>query len=30
VVDDGVVTHANVDDPGVCNRSTGEALLDTM
>lgn len=30
VVDNGVVTHANLDEPGVCNNSTGEALLDAM
>lgn len=27
VLEDGVITHANVDEPGVCNISTGEALL---
>lgn len=27
VLEDGVITHANVDEPGVCNVSTGEALL---
>lgn len=27
VLDDGVITHANVDKPGVCDISTGEALL---
>ena len=27
VVNDGVVTHANLDAPGVCDLSTGEALL---
>lgn len=30
VLDDGVVTHANVDEPGVCNISTGEELLKTL
>jgi len=30
VIDDGVVTHANIDDPGVCNMSTGEMLLETL
>lgn len=27
VLDDGVITHANVDKPGVCDISTGESLL---
>ncbi len=27
VLDDGVVTQANIDQPGVCDLSTGEALL---
>lgn len=27
VLEDGVVTKANIDEPGVCNISTGEALL---
>ena len=30
IVDDGVVTYANVDNPGECNISTGEMLLDAM
>lgn len=30
VVDNGVITHANLDEPGVCSMSTGEALLDAM
>jgi len=30
VLEDGVVTHANIDEPGVCNISTGEALLETL
>jgi glutaredoxin/glutathione-dependent peroxiredoxin len=30
VVDDGVVTHANLDNPGECNISTGEMLLETL
>ena len=30
VVEDGVVTHANVDKPGECNISTGEALLESL
>ncbi|MBF9057655.1 redoxin family protein [Rhodobacterales bacterium HKCCSP123] len=30
VLDDGVVTHANVDEPGVCDISKGEQLLETM
>ena len=27
LVEDGVITQANIDEPGVCNVSTGEALL---
>ncbi len=27
VVDNGVITHVNIDEPGACNISTGEALL---
>jgi glutaredoxin/glutathione-dependent peroxiredoxin len=27
VVDDGIVTVANIDEPGVCDMSVGEALL---
>ncbi|MCG6901457.1 MAG: peroxiredoxin [Rhodobacter sp.] len=27
VLDDGVITHANIDKPGECDISTGEALL---
>jgi peroxiredoxin len=27
VLEDGVITHANIDEPGVCDISTGEALL---
>jgi glutaredoxin/glutathione-dependent peroxiredoxin len=27
VLDDGVITHANIDKPTVCDISTGEALL---
>ncbi|WP_431297997.1 peroxiredoxin [Tabrizicola sp. BL-A-41-H6] len=27
VIEDGVITKANIDEPGVCNISTGEALL---
>lgn len=27
VLEDGVITQANIDEPGVCNISTGEALL---
>ena len=27
VLEDGVITHANIDKPGVCDISTGEALL---
>jgi glutaredoxin/glutathione-dependent peroxiredoxin len=30
VVDNGVITHANIDQPGVCDISTGEALLAAM
>ncbi len=30
VVDNGVVTVANIDNPGECNISTGEALLDAI
>lgn len=30
VLEDGVITHANIDEPGVCNISTGEALLATL
>ncbi len=30
VLDNGVVTHANVDAPGVCDISTGERLLETL
>lgn len=30
VLDNGVVSHANVDEPGVCDISTGEHLLETM
>ena len=30
VIDDGVITHANIDEPGVCNMSTGEMLLETL
>jgi peroxiredoxin len=30
LVEDGVVTRANVDKPGECNISTGEALLDAL
>lgn len=30
VVDDGVITHANIDKPGECNISTGEALLEVL
>lgn len=30
VVEDGVVTHMNVDKPGECNISTGEALLESL
>ena len=27
VIEDGVISHANIDEAGVCNISTGEALL---
>ena len=27
VIENGVITHANIDAPGVCDISTGEALL---
>lgn len=27
VIENGVITKANIDEPGVCNISTGEALL---
>ena len=30
VLDDGVITHANVDEPGVCEISTGEKLLEQL
>jgi len=30
VLEDGVITHANVDEPGTCDISTGEALLATL
>ena len=30
LLDDGVITHANVDEPGTCDISTGEALLATL
>lgn len=30
VLDNGVVTHANVDQPNVCDVSTGERLLETI
>ncbi len=30
VVNDGVITHANIDKPGECNISTGEMLLETL
>ncbi len=30
VLDNGVVTHANVDKPGVCDISQGEQLLETL
>jgi glutaredoxin/glutathione-dependent peroxiredoxin len=30
VVENGVVTHANIDKPGECNFSTGEALLEAI
>ncbi|MFZ1661185.1 MAG: peroxiredoxin [Paracoccaceae bacterium] len=30
VVENGVITHANIDKPGECNISTGEALLEVL
>ncbi len=30
VIDNGVITHANIDAPGVCDISTGEAMLAAM
>ncbi|MDU8945306.1 peroxiredoxin [Ovoidimarina sediminis] len=30
VLDDGIVTVANVDEPNTCNLSTGESLLEAM
>lgn len=30
VLDDGVVTHVNIDEPAVCNVSKGEELLEAM
>lgn len=30
VLDDGVVTHANIDEPNVCDVSRGEQLLETL
>jgi glutaredoxin/glutathione-dependent peroxiredoxin len=30
VVDDGRVTHAQIDEPGVCSLSTGESILDVI
>lgn len=30
VLEDGVITHANIDNPGECNISKGEELLDQM
>lgn len=30
VLEDGVITHANVDEPGVCDISVAEKLLETM
>jgi peroxiredoxin len=30
VLDDGVVTHANIDQPNVCDISRGEQLLETL
>jgi glutaredoxin/glutathione-dependent peroxiredoxin len=30
VIDDGVITTANIDAPGVCNISTGEGLLEAI
>lgn len=30
LIEDGVISKANIDEPGVCNISTGEALLAEM
>ncbi len=30
VLEDGVITHANIDEPLQCDRSTGEALLESI
>lgn len=30
LLEDGVITHANVDEPGTCDISTGESLLATL
>ncbi len=30
VIEDGVVTQVNIDEPGVCNMSTGEMLLEAI
>ena len=30
VLEDGVITHANVDEPGVCEISTGEKLIEQL
>ena len=30
VLDDGVVTHANIDEPNVCDVSRGEQLIETL
>ncbi len=30
VLEDGVITHANIDKPGTCDISKGEALLETL
>lgn len=30
VLEDGVITHANIDEPGVCDISTGEVLLASL
>lgn len=30
VIDDGIVTYASIDNPGECNISTGEMLLETL
>lgn len=30
IVEDGVITHANIDKPGACEISTGEALLEKL